>query len=397
MTENNPAPARALILAGDTDGNLGDLAIVTATIEALRELAPNIHIALVTGQPERDQRELGITPIQRGWRGMIALATAARKADLIICGGGGLFQDDDSLIKMPYWAIRLVIVGLFAPRIVGYSIGAGPLNHAWSRFFARIALSRLQRISVRDRLAQETLAPLTHKPVDIVPDPAFMLNIAPRNLAIAQLENAGVPLDGKPVIGVSVKRSFHTDANIIPHKYAVKYRLRKIPGEEQMRVNTELTAAALDTMAAEHEAYILFLPTYTAPHENDVDICRRVWEQMQTQRHACLVIDDPRLYKSVCRELSVMLGGRMHAAILAAGAGTPVVGLGYNPKFAGMFELLGRDAQCLSLEKFVAGSDPGPLAAQLNEAIITSNDSAADTQPLADAARRNLGELLAGR
>ena len=58
---------------------------------------------------------------------------AAASADLVLVGGG-LFQDDDSLIKMPYWGLKVAIVRLFARRMVTYSIRAGPLRSRRTRF-----------------------------------------------------------------------------------------------------------------------------------------------------------------------------------------------------------------------------------------------------------------------
>ena len=129
--------ARILILAGDTDGNLGDRAIVTATCQRLRRIDPDAEISLVTSRPGRDRECLGIVPIARGLRGLPQLIQAARRSDLVICGGGGLFQDDDSLAKMPYWALRLLMLRPFSRRIAGLSIGAGPLRYRVSRMFAR--------------------------------------------------------------------------------------------------------------------------------------------------------------------------------------------------------------------------------------------------------------------
>ncbi len=163
---------KVLILAGDTDGNLGDLAILTATFEQLRVSQPEIRISIVSAKPQRDRERLDALPLRRGWRGLPSVIGAARNADLVICGGGGLFQDDDSLIKMPYWAIRLLLVRILSGPIAGLSIGAGPLDHPISRLFARLALQQLRPISVRDPLAKSVLAPLTRKRIEVAERPA---------------------------------------------------------------------------------------------------------------------------------------------------------------------------------------------------------------------------------
>src|SRR5688572_1729717 len=88
---------RIPILAGDADGNLGDHAIVQSTCAALRSVLPGVAISVVSAEPERCRDHFGAEPIPRGLRGLPALARAAARSDLVLCGGGGLFQDDDSL------------------------------------------------------------------------------------------------------------------------------------------------------------------------------------------------------------------------------------------------------------------------------------------------------------
>jgi polysaccharide pyruvyl transferase WcaK-like protein len=60
-----------------------------------------------------------------------------------------------------------------------------------------------------------------------------------------------------------------------------------------------------------------------------------------------------------------MLAGRMHAAILAAGVGTPVVGLAYNQKFRGFLRLIDPASACMEIEDFVAQKRAANLGARL--------------------------------
>src|SRR5690606_38055914 len=105
---------------------------------------------LLSSAPAAASRYFGARAIPRGPRGFFSLLDAARRADLVLVGGGGLFQDDDSLIKMPYWGLRVACVRLFARRIVGYAIGAGPLRTRLGQWSARLALACMERVSVRD-------------------------------------------------------------------------------------------------------------------------------------------------------------------------------------------------------------------------------------------------------
>jgi polysaccharide pyruvyl transferase CsaB len=360
---------KVVILAGDTDGNVGDRAIVLATCDEIRRHDPAVEITLASGRPEADRGYFGARTFPRGPAGLPKLLAAARRADLVLCGGGGLFQDDTSLVKMPYWALRLLAVRSVNRRVAGYSLGVGPLRWPASRFAARLAFACMTRVSVRDERARAVAQPLSRKPVHLVPDPALLLAPAPAEDARRFLAAVGLPGDGRPIVGVAARRWFHHGATLIPHKWAVKYRLRRIPGRDACERMTTLLAATLDRVAESHRADVLFLPTYNVSHEGDDAISREVMGKLRSARAAVARIDDPRLYKAVTGRLSVLLGSRMHPTIFAAAMGTPVIGLSYNPKFEGFFDLIERPDRVLRIEEFVEREGADDLAVSVRRAI----------------------------
>ncbi|KPJ69816.1 hypothetical protein AMJ44_02250 [candidate division WOR-1 bacterium DG_54_3] len=367
------ATKKILILAGDTDGNMGDRALVFSMCEELRRINPDIKITLVSGDLIRDREFFRATTIRRGVLGLPSLVKAAMRSDLILCGGGGLFQDDASLVKVPYWTVRIAFTRLFFKKVIGYSLGVGPLNWAPSRLFARLAFACMDQISVRDPEAKKTSEKLTSKPIHIVPDPALILPPSSEEEAYRILQENAVPLDGPPLVGVAIRRWFHHSPTLIPHKHAVKYHLRKIPGKEKYDRMTSLLAEVFDRMADECRAHILFMPTYNVAHEADYRTCEEVIEKMKSSRKSLIRITDPRLYKAVTGYLSVMLGGRMHPSIFSASMDTPIVGLSYNQKFFGFFHLLGLQDKIITVEDFVHKEMTNELVTLLSEAITSKS------------------------
>jgi polysaccharide pyruvyl transferase WcaK-like protein len=365
-----------LVLAGDHHGNLGDKAIVTATAELLRSELDRPRIYLVGNGSPAYWSGLGVELIPNGVGGWPLLRRAAKDSDLVLCGGGGLFQDDDSRVKMPYWAARIGALRPFARRMAGFSIGAGPLRYALSRSCAAYVLRQLDSMSVRDELARETLAPLSDKPIALVPDPALLLEPSPVDPEPLLVQH-GIPVDGRPLIGVAPRRWFHLRSHFIPHKYAHRYRLRPIPGAAEVRELVALLAAVLDRLVAEHGAHIVFLPTYNLVHEGDDAISAQIAERMRERAASLVRIDDPRVYKRVTQRLSVMLAGRMHAAILAAAGGTPVIGLSYNQKFQGFLKLIDPQAVAVDIREFVANKAVADFATRL-EALLGIRDPYAE-------------------
>ena len=89
-------------MAGDTDGNVGDKVLVLSMCNDLRRPNPNIEIHLIYGIPEYDIEFVNENIIRRGIRGLPTFVNASMDSDLILSGGGGLFPDESSLVKMPY-------------------------------------------------------------------------------------------------------------------------------------------------------------------------------------------------------------------------------------------------------------------------------------------------------
>jgi len=342
-----------LVLAGDSDGNLGDRAIAQSTCDELRRLNPDVKIFVMSDQGERARLTYGATPLRRGLLAFPVVLKAAWQSDLVLVGGGGLFQDDDSLIKMPYWGLRVACTRVFARRIQGYSIGAGPLQSRISRVFAALALACMESISVRDEGARAVLQGLTRKTIQIVPDPAILLQPAPTEAVDAVLKEAGLDNVGAPLVGITIRMWFHQMRSYVPHKYAVKYKLRKIPGVRKRQEMVALIARALDRMVEEQGVHVVFMPTYNVSHEDDEQICREIIAEMHSDKVTLLSLNDAKLYMAVASRLTLMIGGRMHPAILSSTCGVPVVGVSYNQKFRGFFEHLGIPDNVIDINDFV--------------------------------------------
>ncbi len=378
---------RILVLAGDADGNLGDQAIRTATIAAVDCLVPGTEITLLTRRPERVVgTNLRLLP--RGPRAIPGLLAALRRADLVLIGGGGLFQDDDSLVKMPYWSALTLLSRLGGARIVSYGLGVGPLDAVGSRLAARLALAVMERITVRDETAAALARELTPKKVEVMPDPALLLAPVPGVIARARLEEAGVPLDGRPLIGVACRPWRPPARRLVPRKLAWMLRLPQPRDDTREELFTARFAGLLARLAGIRRAFVVFLPSYGAEHEGDTRMAREIAARMPDVPHVHLDVTDARLYAALCRELDFLLAGRMHPAILATAVGTPAFGIAYNPKFGGFFRLIGHPERLVEARKLVEPEfDPEAMAA----AVLAAWDAGApDRERIAALQRRIL-------
>ena len=389
-----PGINSVLIIAGDADSNLGDRAILYATCRELRAIKPELRITAISNTRTLQYAELDIDTIRPGIRGFARLIHAAIRADAVICGGGGLFQDDDSLVKMPYWALRVLLMRLCCRHIIGYSLGVGPLSAPTSRWSARIAFSCMRYISTRDPLARSIAQEFTRKPVIIIPDPALLLMPEPAEKAKHWLEEQGVPVNGRPLIGVTIRRWFPPKPRLVPSRIASRYQQPDNTLVHQSTLLCELLAKVLDQLVRKNNAYVLFLPTYNVSHEGDDRLCREIQHRMTQESGKIVCIDNPHLYKGVCKQIAVLLGGRMHPAIFAAAVGTPVVGLAYNPKFSGIFSILGLDQYIMDVQEFVTQGLTDQLAGLLDNALTHNPDITANIASISSRIRRFNRQIL---
>jgi polysaccharide pyruvyl transferase WcaK-like protein len=385
-----PRPGqRVLLLGGDADHNIGDRAILAALVRGLVAHDAGTLVATV-GDPGRNGHFPGVSEvIPRGPRGLAALLAAARRADRILIAGGGLFQDDDSRAKMPYWAARIALLRSCNPRIAGFAIGAGPLDHPESRLAARAACAMLTHISARDRLAQAALAPCTDRPIDLVPDPAFMLEAASRDEAAALIERAGLP-PSRPLVVATLRRWYHERGGLVPN--GVKERLGIESRRDHARFEGMIgvVAKSLETIARRLDATILLLPGYNVGHEADDAACEALMWRMTGATVRMARTADPRVYKAILGRASLVISARMHPLILAAGMDVPFVGLSYNPKFDGLYELLGLDARSLPLDQCPDVWGESTLLAAADAALAARAGLRQKAETLASSTRRAL-------
>jgi len=385
---------KVLIIGGDSDYNLGDAAILASLCS--RFAGSGATDVTITSSLAAPRLPAGATAvIRRGMGGTTALMRAAHAADIVVIGGGGLLQDDDSRVKMPYWASRVAALKLANPNIVGHSVGAGPLRHAESRIAARFTCHALASITVRDAFAQSELQACTPRPIDIVPDPAFMLEPADRATADAFLASIGIRPGHRPVIGLALRKWFHPRGGFVPSRLRVAMGMQNDSGKAALSHLLERLATAVAALAIRMDASILLLPTYTAPYENDVEVCEAFARLVKNCDVHIASILDPALYKAVTGRLSVLVSSRMHPLILAAGMGTPLVGLAYNGKFQGMFDMLNIPRRMLWLDE--AGEDlPVKVQSLVDAALQSNEDLQQRATKLADIAARRTAALLDG-
>ena len=320
--------ARSILIAGYYGfGNLGDEAILAALVEGLRRQIGDVKISAVGGSPRSiEEQHENVTALD--WRDLTGLVESARRADLLILGGGGIFHDyweiDPKTILTPnyggiayYSSIPLLAHLLNKPCQI-LSVGVGPLRTEEGRNYTRLAVELAQEASVRDRESKELLASIGVQGLDKIHvgwDPTLLLEPAPDPQVRVFLQSQGLKEDFE-YVAVNLRHwDFDVDSDVWPQE----------------------VARALDNILAETEDHILFIPFQAmdrTPYENDLALIREVRAGMDVKNRTHIIEDipSPTMMLGIIRSCKAVIAMRLHAAIFAVSQGVPTISLSYDPK-----------------------------------------------------------------
>ena len=178
---------RVLVAAWVGSTNLGDEMVFAAVAARLR--ARGVAVDVVSVDPDATRRDHpGITPVPA--RDLRLLDAAARRANGLVFGGGGLLQDKTSALNLPYHLSRLGVGRLRRVPYVGYGLGVGPVETRAGRALARLAMSGARAASVRDADSAALLESTGVRGVRVTADPALGLplpQVAARDRLVVSL------------------------------------------------------------------------------------------------------------------------------------------------------------------------------------------------------------------
>lgn len=316
--------------------NLGDEAVLAATLAELRRRRPGLEIDVLSASPQATARAHEATGIPRAQPR--AVARALRGADLFLSGGGSLFQDATSWRSPWYYLAVLAAARRLCRRTAVYAQGFEPAHRAWVRAGIRRVLNGVDLVTVRDAASAAVLAQAgVRRPrVAVTADPSFLLDPDPS----ATVEQESAQWGRGLRFGLAVR-----------------------PWGDGRALDA-VSAAARDA-GARFDARWVLLPMHR-PH--DVAAAETVAARLE----GAVVVRrpfGPREMLALIGGLDLLVGMRLHALIFAASQGVPVVPVAYDRKVAALAQELEDDVP-LSAD----GLDARALAARI--AIVAQERAA---------------------
>lgn len=332
------APRRVGLLGPYASRNLGDAAIQMAVIAELRQRFPGTEIVGVCPDPEDTVRTLGISAFplsgaggltaeavttevhasehcDASGRGRLAaftnISAFVRSLDLLVVSGGGQLDDHwGGPWQQPFsLLVWTALARLHGVRVAIFGVGLDLLSTRLSKAFAFTALRLANHRAFRDA---GTLAALRATgfclPSRVCPDLAFGL---PLNVIEA---SDSVPGAGPFAVVSPISEKVWLDTSQAAYDNYLK----------------ALTSTCERLLAGGLGVRLVCSQTAMDP-----PVARRIVERLGSQHgHNCEIREAPTVqsYLGLVRGARVIIASRLHAAILALLAGSPVVAVAYARK-----------------------------------------------------------------
>ncbi len=305
-------PIRAAISGYYGYRNLGDDSILLSISRQLATLDPPVQLTVLSRNPRKTTASYGLRAIPRF--SPLALWRTLRRSDLLISGGGSLLQDHTSARSLQYYLGVIHLAQHFHHPVFLWANGIGPLYRPAGREHVRKTLVDCHCITLRDSDSLATLRALgvTRQDVTVTEDPAFLLNLPPKEDSLEALRQLGLSMD-TPLLGISVRRT------------------------DGMAQSVDQFARLADRMVRELHCQVAFL---VMQEPGDADISREILRRMEEPAQLISTPDRPEDMLGIIRCMDALVSTRLHTIIFAAKARVPVVGCVYDPKVASFLKTL---------------------------------------------------------
>ena len=270
-------------------GNAGDEAMLGVLIDALKSRAGAGQITVISSSPAATAREYGVLAVARGDISGISRALAG--ADALIFGGGNILQDKTSTRSLIYYAQIAQLAGKCACRVAFSANGIGPITKNGNLKTVKKALECADYISMRDSAS----------------------------LALARR------LVGREKVFASGELAFLRRA-----EPAEKRRFFAIFPKSVENFDFEELIKFCTYIRRKYG----FLPFFAPMHSReDVPLCR--WLAERTGGALCRHLKNGERLASAAAFCVCM---RLHAAVFAASAATPVIAVSDDAKIASFMQ-----------------------------------------------------------
>lgn len=301
--------------------NTGD----EAMIETMSSMLAKRDCALIvlSSNPDKTKELYNVQAYNRYKIGEII--KAVRKADIVVSGGGTLFQDITSKKSIWYYLGIVNIAQFFRKKVCIAYQGIGPIDTKLYRDMTKHTLNKksVKMVGMRDNQAIEYAKGLGIKEekISFSSDMIFMMQPPAKERCEKILrDNVHNLKEGQKLIGFSIR-------------------------EWKDKDRTDALAEVADKLVEKYNARIVFFPFHKP---KDAEISKIIMHKM---KHEDMTVILPNRYlpSEVLGTMGMMdvnIGVRLHSLVFSAMMNVPTIGISYDPKIDGFLDMIDLNPVC---------------------------------------------------
>jgi polysaccharide pyruvyl transferase CsaB len=338
---------KRILIAGNFGfHNTGDEAILSAMIDGLTKIYSPLGICVVSGDPEQTQTDIKVDAIS--WKDLPSILSHAEKSDLILLGGGGIYNDywgvqpEMLLTKnhagISFYSEYAILASILNKPFMVFASGVGPLMSKDAQDLTRLTFTLAQRATVRDADSRRLLKKIgcDVRNIFVTADPAFSL--LGNKITTGEILSKLIPDNRLPLVAVCL-RNWNINCD-----------------QDQWQRNIAL---GLDLLIDSHPCNLIFIPFHNLRHDpltDDVLAAESVFAHMRNQDRAFILRNEhsPKSIAGLIGQSQLLIGMRLHSVIFAANAAVPMVGLSYDAKVKQVMARLGLKDFVIDLDKMTS-------------------------------------------
>lgn len=364
--------------------NLGDDAIMVATLQKIAHIYPNCQVTAAVGDPKSWRKYHTITvlpslahwggdPARGAWRKRLwmlpfqllilcgiaiayrhfhirvrilpgwlqQLLTAYYDADLVLSCGGGNFYAYRRFSPAFFWTTLSVAFAIWLGKsVLMLPQSFGPIVGNAQRLFLVQVLNRVKALFVRDECSiafLQTELPRLRIHPHLLPDLAFYL-VATERVSTWN--------------GAHDNQDLHIAITAIDFQQQNPHFLLQAAYEDAL---VHFARRLADTRPI--QIHVVAQCTGPSADQDDRVVAARVYSRLRDQHVAATLVNEIKDALDLMhyyQRMSAVIGTRMHSGILALAIGVPVVLIGYQPKTLGMMEMVGLSRYALAIDAISA-------------------------------------------
>jgi polysaccharide pyruvyl transferase CsaB len=312
--------------------NLGDEAIAEVVINAF-EKTPETELTVLSVNPPKTQKLSKSSSTKIYTAGLGNFIRHLRQSNALVLGGGGIIQDESSIINMIYYYLQTFVAKrLLRKPVFWVFVGVGPiktkLSHAMLRDMARMT----SQVLVRDTESATLLAAhrFTDEQVITAYDVVF-------NYPIPEAGSVESPAEYM----LFCPRDWFFVATVTPTRFALK-RARRDPNSRLQVYRLHLLQLVEKCLQDNPSLTIVGVAFF---YSQDLDLLQWIQTNLSSEYADRYIVETseltPRGFIALAQKSKAVLGVRLHSLILGAVAERPLIPLVYSAKVGNLVNYLG--------------------------------------------------------